>query len=480
MRALMWFRADLRVEDNAALTRATRESSNGVIAVFVICPAQWRDEHDWAPVKADFVLRSLEALNEELGTLGIPLLIRTQDRFDAVPQLLAGLAHEHTCDAIYFNEEYEVNERARDEAVASVFIDAGRQVHACHDQTVLPPGSVRTGDGGFYGVYSPFKRKCYAMIEQQGGIELHASPKKQQPIPGIASDSVPATIEGYDLGEHDRWAELWPAGEREARKALGLFIRDRIAEYKVDRDFPALPATSNLSHHLAAGTISARQCVVRAAEANNGRLAKGGQGEVHWISEVLWREFYKHITVGYPRVCKGRAFQLDTERLRWSDNDEHFEAWTNARTGVPIVDAAIRQMLQTGWMHNRVRMIAAMFLTKNLFIDWRRGERFFMRNLIDGDLASNNGGWQWSASTGTDAAPYFRIMNPVSQSRKFDPEGVYLRRYLPELADLDDETIHEPYAKSSLFGSIEYPEPIVDLKQSRADAIERFKALKRE
>jgi deoxyribodipyrimidine photo-lyase len=200
-------------------------------------------------------------------------------------------------------------------------------------------------------------------------------------------------------------------------------------------------------------------------------------GAVTWINELLWREFYKHILVGYPRVSRHRAFRPETEALAWRHAPEELLAWQQARTGLPIIDAAMRQLLETGWMHNRLRMVVAMFLTKNLLIDWREGERFFMRHLIDGDLAANNGGWQWSSSTGTDSAPYFRIFNPLSQSVKFDAEGVFIKHWLPELAGLSKKEVHNPANLGGLFGVAGYPLPIVNLGESRARALAAFKNL---
>ncbi|ERI52767.1 hypothetical protein N878_17765, partial [Pseudomonas sp. EGD-AK9] len=214
-----------------------------------------------------------------------------------------------------------------------------------------------------------------------------------------------------------------------------------------------------------------------ALRANRGEFDSGNPGAVTWINELLWREFYKHILVGYPRVSMHRAFRQETEALPWRDAPDELAAWQQGRTGLPIVDAAMRQLRATGWMHNRLRMIVAMFLTKNLLIDWREGERFFMRQLIDGDLAANNGGWQWSASTGTDAAPYFRIFNPISQSQKFDPDGHFIRHWVPELAGLNKRDIHDPAALGGLLAPAGYPRPIVDLARSRERALAAFKHL---
>ncbi len=263
---------------------------------------------------------------------------------------------------------------------------------------------------------------------------------------------------------------------------LKKFASDHIDRYKSDRDFPGIPGTSQQSVYLTTGVISPRQCLHIAIEANNGKLDGGLAGPTCWISELIWREFYVHVLEAFPRVCKHRAFKPATDRISWSHDDNMFERWKTGTTGVPIVDAAMRQLNQTGWMHNRLRMVAAMYLTKDLFIDWRWGERYFMQNLVDGFLASNNGGWQWSASTGTDAAPYFRIFNPVSQSRSYDPEGTFIRTYCPELAGLNSDEIHDPYSDATGVAplrrsKLDYPAPIVDHRAARERVLAAFKAI---
>ena len=269
------------------------------------------------------------------------------------------------------------------------------------------------------------------------------------------------------------------AGEQAAQQRLSIFTAAAIDGYLDQRDFPAKPGTSQLSAYLAAGVISVRQCLHAALAANQGEFDSGKPGVITWINELLWREFYTHILVGYPKVSRHRAFKPETEALAWRNAPKDLLAWQQGRTGFPIIDAAMRQLLATGWMHNRLRMIVAMFLTKNLLIDWREGERFFMQHLVDGCLAANNGGWQWSASTGTDSVPYFRVFNPVSQSKKFDPNGDFIRRWVPELKHLSAKEIHQPKLLSGLFGTEDYPKPIVDLSTSRLRAIEAFKNLPR-
>jgi len=476
VRTLMWFRADLRTRDNVALHEACLAAGGanggGVVAVFTICPDQWLHEHDWADIKAEFILRNLRELSDRLGKLRIPMKIIETSRFDGVPKALLKLAKACGCDAIYFNDEYEINERRRDEAVVEAFEDAGLKVRRFTDQVVFEPGRVRTKEGKAYSVYSPFRRRWESIWHEEGMPAVRPEPQKQAET-GIEPDPIPTTVRGFDMAKGRE--DLWPAGETHAMRRLGHFISARLDAYKDERDFPGINGTSTISPYLTAGAISPRQCFAAAYEANGEKLDKGSRGAVHWMQELVWREFYKHVLVAFPRVCKGRSFRPEYDVMPWREDQEQFQAWCEGRTGYPIVDAGMRQLAQTGWMHNRLRMIVAMFLSKHLFLDWRLGERHFMRHLIDGDLAQNNGGWQWSASTGTDAAPYFRIYNPVTQGQRFDEDGSYIRRFVPELAGVDSKSIHEPWAAGGLFDTLDYPRPIVDNKAGRERAIEAFK-----
>lgn len=473
MRTLVWLRSDLRTRDNSALHRAARESEQGIVCVYVISPEAWR-AHDVAPVRVDFVLRTLARLSSDLGALEMPLIIETAPREADVPSIILNLARRHDCGSVACNYEYEVNESRRDERVRAALGKHNIAFRAHHDQTVIPPAEVRTGEGRFYTVFTPFKKAWLRALEERGGAAPVAAPRRQAAL-SILGSPVPERLEGF---ESTIDPALWPAGESHAIKMMREFCAQRIGDYAERRDFPGEPGTSRLSAYLAVGAISPRQCLAAAMEANAGRADLGAKGPTTWISELVWREFYRHILVGFPRVCMHRAFRAETERLPWSYDEDLFTKWTTGQTGYPIVDAAMRQLLQTGWMHNRLRMITAMFLTKDLFMDWRWGEKHFMRHLIDGDLAQNNGGWQWSASTGTDAAPYFRIFNPFSQSRRFDPTGTFIRRYVPELAALNDEDIHEPSAMPGLLRSgLDYPAPIVDHGAARDRVIRAFKRL---
>ena len=471
MRQLIWFRTDLRVHDNTALTAALQ--AGPTIALFLLSPQQWL-EHDDAPCKVDFWLRNLKELQQRLAELNVPLLIRTAAHWRDAPKVLADVCRDHNIGCVQVNEEYGLNETSRDRAVSEHLQKYGIEWRSHLDQLLFRPGSVLTRSGTYFQVFSQFRKVCYQRLHT-AMPGLVTTPKAQAPL-DLDSDAIPKARPEFAAPE-DSLRQLWPAGEAHVRQRLDEFADEALLYYQERRDFPARPGTSRLSPYLAAGVVSPRQCLHAALQGNRGEFESGNPGAVTWINELLWREFYKHILVGYPRVSRHRAFRLETEALPWRQAPGELAAWQQGRTGIPIVDAAMRQLLATGWMHNRLRMVVAMFLTKNLMIDWREGERFFMRHLIDGDLAANNGGWQWSASTGTDAAPYFRIFNPISQSQKFDPDGHFIRSWVPELVELNKRDIHDPAALGGLFGLANYPRPIVDLARSRDRVLQAFKNL---
>ena len=474
-RSLIWLRTDLRAHDNCALHHGCQAASagqeGGAVALYVISLGDWQ-RHDTAPVRVDFVLRTLKVLSADLGTLGIPLLIRTAAKHGDVAKVVGDVAAEVNATAVFANREYEVNEVARDELAASLLKKSGRSLTLYHDAVVIPPGEVLTKVGGPFTVFSPFKRAWFAVLAgrtDSKGPTILPAPRKQTPLP-ITSDAVPDHVDGFKSTVP---ASIWPSGEHEAVARLERFVGKAIRSYKDERNFPGVEGTSALSPYLAAGIISPRLCLAKAMEANHWSADGGNAGIATWISELIWREFYKHVLVAFPRVCMNRAFKLDTESIQWSRDKAHFEAWCTGHTGYPIVDAAQRQLLATGWMHNRLRMISSMFLTKDLLIDWHWGEKHFMRHLVDGDLAANNGGWQWSASTGTDAAPYFRIFNPTTQSAKFDATGDFIRPYVPELASLSADDIHDPPPMARM--RLNYPMPIVDHAAARLKTLKAFK-----
>ncbi len=471
MAALCWFRTDLRIEDQPALASAV--SDGDAIALFIASPAQWH-EHADAPVKVDFWLRGVHALKSELAALNIPLKWLQVDHWKDVPQALLAFCKEHGIDTVHCNREHGVNERRRDRNCYRLLKEHDITMTGHHGGTLLIPGTVKTGSESYYRVFTPFARACRE--------KLRTAPYRLTPIPGKQknnhlpkSDVLPETMPGWDAPSITL-QQGWPAGSEAAHKRLTHFAEQRMAQYVPDRDFPALPGTSTLSPYLASGMISAGQCLHVAMMINQGETDTGSKGVTTWITELLWREFYQHLMFGFPTLSMHQPMRPDTNAVVWRDADSDYAAWCEARTGVPIVDAAMRQLVTTGWMHNRLRMVVAMYLTKNLLIDWRRGEAFFMQHLIDGELAANNGGWQWSASTGADSAPYFRVFNPISQSEKFDPKGQFIRHWLPELATLSDREIHDPSPISRQ--ALSYPEQIVDLKSSRVRAIEAFASLR--
>jgi deoxyribodipyrimidine photo-lyase len=474
MRPLVWFRVDLRTLDHRALDAAARKADRGVVGVYLLAPDMWR-RHDEAGAKVDFILRNLRALSGALRERNIPLLVREAADLGDAAEALLGVAREHDCDALFFNRQYEIDEQHRDQRVIDAFEDASIGVETFDDQTVLEPGSVLTKQGDYYSVFTPYKRAWLNIARERVGIDPGGLPKKQPELV-CPPDEIPGAIDGFESPiDPDRW----PAGERHALERLEQFAGGAISDYHEARDRMAEDGTSRLSPYLAQGVLSPRQCLRAARDANAGRFSGGSPGAETWISELVWREFYKHMLVGSPRVSMRRAFKPETDRLDWRQDEDEFERWTKGMTGFPIVDAGMRQLAATGWMHNRARMIVAMFLTKDLYIDWRWGERWFMRRLVDGDLAANNGGWQWSASTGADAQPYFRIFNPTRQSERYDADGAYIRRWVPELAGVRGKAIHDPgRLDRAERNRLDYPEPMVDHAGARDRVLEAFKSLK--
>jgi deoxyribodipyrimidine photo-lyase len=460
MRGLHWFRDDLRLRDNTALGRLASRVDQW-LPVFVLDPRILGSGDAGAP-RTRFLLDGLSRLSRDLARRGIPLLVREGRPETVLPRL----AHETHATLLGFNEGTTPFARERDAAVRRSLERAGVAVEACPDHVIFRSGEVRTGSGGPYAVYGPYRRAWWK--------RWHAEPRLPAPlrrlpapIPGFAADPVPGPRElGVCAG-----VDLPTAGEAAADRRLRRFLEHAAGRYPEDRDRPDLDGTSRLSPHLRFGAISPRQCFARAREAVAAEPALG-RGVAKWLDELIWREFYAAILEEHPRVLR-ESYRREYAALVWNDDASGFAAWCEGRTGYPIVDAGMRQLRATGWMHNRVRMIAASFLTKDLLVDWREGERFFFAHLVDGDPASNNGGWQWTASTGTDAQPWFRIFNPVSQGRRFDPEGAYVRRWVPELRDVPLASLHAPW-EASLLAS-DYPAPIVDHAERRELALERFR-----
>lgn len=468
MTSLVWLRHDLRVYDNPALFKAA-ESGQGVVAVYVHCDAYVK-LHVVAPAQLDFVRRHLLVMQKKLTALNIPLLvIRVKKPAEIAPALLR-VAQDVSAEYCYFNAEYPLNELNRDLAVNQLLRDNGILVKRCHDRCIVPPGMIRNGQGDPYKVFTAFKKKWLQTV-MPVTLQPLALPAKQPALSNINTASakeIDQVFAGHELRD---LSALWPAGEDEAYRRLDLFIERSLSRYLDQRDFPAIDGTSTLSPYFAVGSLSPRQALSAVLAHTHGEWDGGNAGANCWIGELIWREFYQHVAVDYPQVCKRKAMQAHTEAFPWRYDKTQFSAWCEGKTGIPIVDAAMRQLNATGWMHNRLRMVVAMLLTKNCQIDWRWGEDYFMSQLIDGEFTANNGGWQWSASTGTDAAPYFRIFNPISQSERFDPNGEFIRKWIPELAHLSNKQIHNPPVVKN------YPRPFVDLSASRKETIALFAQL---
>ncbi|MFV8783852.1 cryptochrome/photolyase family protein [Microbulbifer sp. SA54] len=481
-RGLVWLRNDLRCADNTALYRADK-GSDALAAVFIACPETWRSHGDGDNVVA-FRLRSLQHLQQDLAARNIPLYFLELSTFAQVPAALAQLAHKLHVDAVFANAEYPLNERKRDEAVRESLREVGVPVEYCTDRTLIPPGSLTTNSGDGFKVFTPFKRAFIARHGDEAmdplpaprarsGDHLQLWPEWQAlEAENNLVRTIPKTVGDYGVpaGGAERVLD-WPVGEAAGLAHLETFS-EKVDDYLKLRDFPGVEGTSRLSPYLNCGAVSIRQCVKMALAENGGHWVGKSEGASTWLSELLWREFYQHLVVNFPRVCRNQPFKPETEQVPWSRSKHDFERWCAGETGVPIVDAAMRQLNRTGWMHNRLRMVVASFLTKNLLIDWRRGEHYFMQQLVDADFAANNGGWQWAASTGTDAVPYFRVFNPYSQSKKFDAEGDFIRVFVPELARLSARDIHCPPPVDG------YPPPMCNVTDSRKHAIEVFANLK--
>jgi deoxyribodipyrimidine photo-lyase len=444
--SIVWLRRDLRLDDNAALYAACN-ASDLVCPVFVADPVLLRSPRIGAPL-AQVFFSAVAALRRDLRERAADLAALSGDPALEIP----AFAQRIGAAAIFYAEDYEPYALDRDERVERRCRSAGIALHRCTDHVYFGADEVERPDAAPYKIFTPYKHRWLQSAQSAPRPPLpskRAARSKLLPAAEIGETSEVPEPETYGF---ERRA-LPALSEARALRTLNRFAEDGIERYGRDRDFPAKDATSHLSPHLRSGTIGIRTCVARAFESR----------DAAWLNELIWRDFYQMVLRRFPHVAED-AFLPAGRNIAWRRAPREFQAWCNGRTGYPIVDAAMRQLNETGWMHNRLRMIAASFLCKHLLIDWRKGERYFEQRLIDADLAQNNGGWQWCASTGTDAAPYFRIFNPVTQSKRFDPEGSFIRKFVPELRNVKDARVHEPRA------------PIVDHALARARALAAYGA----
>lgn len=471
--SIVWLRQDLRLADNPALDAALQRGG-ALLPLYIDSTAE---EGGWAPGAASrwWLQQSLAALEADLQRRGSRLSYR---RGRAL-QVLLELCRQTGADAVYWNRRYEPEVMARDEGVKQALRSAGILAESRNGALLVEPWQVATRSGGPFQVFTPFWRRVLAELAPPAP----AAPPAQLPAPAAWPESL--TLAALELLPRIRWyttlAASWSPGEAGAAQRLDQFVEAGLKAYAERRDRPATAGTSRLSPYLHHGELSPRQ-VWHAVLAGAGRSGLGS-AETRagkFLAELIWREFSYHLLYHFPDTPTA-PLRAQFHRFQWRDDPAALHAWQRGRTGVPLVDAGMRELWATGWMHNRVRMITASFLVKNLRLPWLAGARWFWDTLVDADLAANTQGWQWTAGCGADAAPYFRVFNPVTQSQRFDPQGQYLRHWLPELARLDDRQIHAPWlappaqlAAAGVQLGRDYPLPIVDLQQSRAAALAAF------
>jgi deoxyribodipyrimidine photo-lyase len=476
--AIVWFRRDLRLVDNPALNLAL-ESCERVIPLYIHSP---EEEAPWQPGAASnwWLHHSLRCLDRSLRALGSGLVVLRGGSLEA----LRAVARRSAVTHVYWNRLYEPASVARDRAIKQGLREDGLRAESCNGSLLFEPWEVRTGDGGPFRVFTPFWKAC-----------LRKRPQARPLAPPQGIPAVPAGLGSLALDELrllpvTPWdaglAESWKVGETAAAESVDRFLDQGLAVYDEGRNRPGIRGTSRLSPHLHFGEISPRSLLsaVGARAPDPGETA-GGTGPGVFLSEIGWREFAHHLVYHFPHTPDA-PMDRRFEDFPWAaDYQQDLAHWQAGRTGIPIVDAGMRELWQTGWMHNRVRMIVASLLTKNLLVPWQEGARWFWDTLVDADLAANSLGWQWTAGCGADAAPYFRIFNPVLQGERFDPDGAYVRRWVPEIAGLPKRFLHKPWeapADARLEAGValgeSYPKPLVDLKESRKRALERFARIK--
>ncbi|MCB0723178.1 MAG: deoxyribodipyrimidine photo-lyase [Ignavibacteriae bacterium] len=477
MLKIFWFRKDLRIEDNAGLKLFIENITEDDEYLFLYIKNENTYKY-FGEKRIYFLCQALRSLENALTERSLKLNIVTGSSSEVFKKII-GKAGKVRVSA---NEQPEPYSKKRDNEVEEILKKNGGEFTLTADSTIFKLGEILKDNGTPYVVYTPFMKSFYNRLSKDDYAKCNYDFKKLSKAKEFKLSGLKSTDPGKEMKSLNG-AEVFDGSRAEGLKQLKKFWDSKLARYKSRRDFPALDGTSKLSPHLHFGTVGIRE----AFRTGFNRLSKSSGQDLAeaktWINELIWREFYYNITYHFPDIIK-KSFVQKYDTLKWNLNKKDLTAWCEGKTGYPIVDAGMRQLVQEGWMHNRVRMITAMFLTKDLLIDWRKGERFFADHLIDLDFSSNNGGWQWSASTGVDAAPYFRIFNPVLQSKKFDKDGDYIKKYVPELTPLPGKFIHAPWEMSSeeqkKYGVVignDYPKPIVDHSKARDIAIKEYKAV---
>ena len=462
MDTIFWFRRDLRLFNNFALYDAIEAGCKN--ALFFVTPGQW-EQHKVAPIQIDLLKRRVTFLGKLLSEHGITLHVIESTNYTSCIKDLSDFLSSNNVKHIYANAEYEINEHNRDTQFICEADKLDVSVHMYDGDLITPPGSVTTKNGEMYKVFTPFKNEW---LKQHHDTHFYF---KEMPNTFSA-----VQFQDNDLLKGDGSSNKWPVDDEALSQVIHRFIDEKLTNYKETRDFPAIKGTSGLSPYLALGIVSTHQLIALVQQRHVDVLSSAKSNLFTWVNELVWREFYRHLLVAFPSLNKYKNFNEKYDAVKWRTSEAEFQSWCEGKTGYPLVDAAMRQLNETGWMHNRLRMVVASFLTKHLLIDWRKGERYFMQHLIDGDLASNNGGWQWAASTGCDAQPYFRIFNPITQSERFDPKGEFIRKYIPELENVPDKHVHFPHKYLASIGrEADYWPTIVDHKAARERALAAFK-----
>ena len=475
--SIVWFRQDLRLADHPAL-QAALQRGGAILPLYIDATSE---EGEWPPGGAArwWLRQSLQSLDSALRTCGSRLLLRRGPALES----LRALCRETGADAVYWHRRYEPLAIARDAQVKEQLRAAGLIAESRNGALLVEPWQIATQGGGPFQVFTPYWRRALTGLDPPPPL----APPAQLPAPRTwpASLSLDETMPLPKPRWYTTMAQSWQPGEAGAGQRLSDFAATSLRGYADQRDQPALPATSRLSPHLHHGEISPRQvwhAILAAAAAAGIGASEARQGK--FLAELGWREFSHHLLYHFPHTATA-PLRENYARFPWRDHPQDLRAWQRGRTGIPLVDAGMRELWATGWMHNRVRMIAASFLVKNLRLPWLAGARWFWDTLVDADLAANTQGWQWTAGCGADAAPYFRVFNPVTQSQRFDPQGHYLRRWLPELSRLDDRHVHAPWTApaaalqaAGLRLGADYPLPIVDLAASRGAALAAWQQLR--
>ncbi len=486
-KALVWLRRDLRLYDNAALHYALKEAGQVWLAFIFdveILKPLLKGELDANGLKhdrrVDFIWQGLKQIDDELRSLGGGLIVRFGKPTECIPEI----AKELGVDAVFVNHDYEPSAIERDATVNTALEKLGIECNTFKDQVIFEKKEILTNSNTVFSIFTPYKNNWLKTLQEKDLAAYECDPKPRQlaAIPKKLDLKIPSLESmGFCATGIETYLSPGSAGGQ-------AFLEDflpRIDQYQIGRDFPAIKGVSYLSTHLRFGMLSIRGLVREAHR----RMLAGSMGATIWLSELIWRDFYFMILANHPRLAKGASFKPDYDNIAWESGahaKKLFNAWCEGKTGYPLVDAAMHQLNQSGYMHNRLRMVVASFLTKDLGIDWRWGEAYFAEHLNDFELSSNNGGWQWASSSGCDAQPYFRIFNPITQSEKFDPEGKFIRRYLPQLEKLSKKSIHAPWKAghieleaSGIVLGRDYPLPVVDHDEARKKTLVRYSVVKK-